>query len=97
MGSVGNQTTSGERVVNFGNGSYMKETVSYKGVQMTREEARRIDKIKDDLGFLSYRSARTPLTEAQVKEREELENELRRYRKKYGNEIGGSMYLPGGR
>jgi len=99
MGSVGNQTTSGERVVNFGNGSYMKEIVSYKGIQMPREDARRIDKIKDDLGYLSYKVGNYnagqgfPLSEQEKQQRTDLENELRRYAKKYGD-IGASWYLP---
>ena len=96
MGSIGaNKAPASEQVVNFGNGAYMKEMVTYKGVEMPREEARRIDKIKDDLSYLSYRKARTPLTEQQKAEEKQLEDELRRYGRKYNIPVG--FYLPGGR
>ena len=96
MGSIGREsTTSGERVVNFGNAAYMEETVTYKGVQMPRKEARRIDKIKDDLDYLAYRAARMPLTAEQEAEQRQLQDELRRYGRKYNIPVG--FYLPGGR
>ena len=84
-----------EQIVNFGNSDYMKEMVTYEGAQMPRKDARRIDKIKDDLGFLSYRAARTSLTEEQKSEQAQLQDELRKYGKKYNISVG--FYLPGGR
>lgn len=96
MGSIGREsTTSGGRVVNFGNAAYMEETVTYNGARMPRKEARRIDKIKDDLDFLAYRAARMPLTEAQQAEQKQLQDELRKYGRKYNIPVG--FYLPGGR
>ena len=95
MGSTGVSGNTPQAVVDFGNGAYNTEMVTYEGVSMERRDARRIDKIKDDLGFLSYRSARTSLSEAELKQQKELQSELRRYRDKYG--ISVSWYLPNAR
>lgn len=85
------------RMENFGNASVMEETVKYgrEGVSMPRKDAKRIDQIKGDLGALSEAFVRRGLTEAERKERETLQNELRKYRDKY--KINVSKYLPGGR
>lgn len=72
-----------------------EEEVKYEGVRMPRKEAKRIDKIKGDLGYLSYRGARTSLSESEKAEREKLQNELRKYGKKYNISVG--WYLPGGK
>lgn len=96
MGSVGSEsTTSVERVIDFGNAAYMEETVTYEGVQMPRKEARTIDNIKNDLSFLAYIKARVSLTEEQKTEEKRLQDELRRYGRKYNIPVG--FYLPGGR
>lgn len=104
MGSVGSreigQSTSSEAVVDFGNGAMQKEIVTYKGVKMERQEARRINSIINDLGYLAYRAvnasyAGNSLSEQEIQEQERLQNELRRYRDKYGISVG--RYLPGGK
>lgn len=84
-----------QKIENFGNSGYKKEIVTYEGKKMPREEAKRIDKIKDDLGYLSYRSAKGELSQADKDKKSELQKRLRTYGKKYG--ISVARYLPGGK
>ena len=85
-----------EEVIDFGNGHLKDQEVTYQGIKMTRKEADAIDFAKNELGYFAYRKAKGgELTRQEQEDEEKYQNQLRRYRDKYGIPVG--WYLNGGR
>ena len=85
-----------EKVIDFGNGHLKDQIVTYKGVKMTRREADDIDHAKNELDYFSYKAGMGhELSPQEQEDKVKYENQLRRYRDKYG--ISVSWYLPNGK
>ena len=72
------------------------EMVTYQGAQVEKQDAKKIDRIIEDLQFIAYKEANKPLNDVDIDIRRQLENELRHYGKKY-NDLAVGWWLTGGK